>query len=199
MSNRLASIAMLALIGSALALPASAEIPSFERVRVLPAPQPISDAELTDQFGDTVRLSSLQGRVTFVLFGFTNCPDACPTAMARLRELYDARTLKDRDVAYVMISVDGQRDTPAAMKEFLAKYSPAFIGLTAEPAHVKPIATQFSAAFFKGHAGHDGRYDVAHSPQIFVLDTEGRLRAEMFSASIEAMTGVANALLDEAR
>jgi len=199
MSNRLASIAVLALIGSALALPASAEIPSFERVRVLEAPRPISDAELTDQFGDTVRLSSLQGRVTLVLFGFTNCPDACPTAMARLRELYDARTLKDRDVAYVMISVDGQRDTPAAMKEFLAKYSPAFIGLTAEPARVKPIATQFSAAFFKGHADHGGGYDVAHSPQIFVLDTEGRLRAEMFSASIEAMTGVANALLDEAR
>lgn len=199
MRNRIASIALLSLIGGALALPASAEIPSFERVRVLEAPRSIADAELTDQYGDTVRLTSLQGRVTFVLFGFTNCPDACPTAMARLRELYDARTLKDRDVAYVMISVDGQRDTPAAMKEFLAKYSPAFIGLTAEPARVKPIATQFSAAFFKGHAGHDGGYDVAHSPQIFVLDTEGRLRAELFSASLEAMTGVANALLDEAR
>jgi cytochrome oxidase Cu insertion factor (SCO1/SenC/PrrC family) len=85
------------------------------------------------------------------------------------------------------------------MKEFLAKYSAEFVGLTAPPAKVKPIVDQFSAAFVKGAHDHSGGYDVAHSPQIFVLDPAGQLRAELYGASIEAMTGVAAALVAEAR
>jgi protein SCO1/2 len=118
--------------------------------------------------------------------------------MERLRELQHSGLVADDDAAYVMISVDGERDTPAAMQAFLAKYSNEFIGLTADPNRVTPIAQQFSAMFFKGsrHA-HDAGYDVAHSPQIFVLDRRGRVRAEVYSASLEAMAGVANALLRE--
>jgi protein SCO1 len=184
---------------SVLATSGRAEIPSFDRVRVLSAPRAIADAELTDQHGDPFRLGALRGKVTFVLFGFTNCPDVCPLAMERLRELHDAKTLDSADVTYAFVSVDGERDTPAAMKEFLAKYSREFVGLTAPPARVKPIVEQFSAAFFKGAHDHRGRYDVAHSPQIFVLDTTGQLRAEIYGASIEAMTGVAQALGAETR
>jgi protein SCO1/2 len=179
-------------------LPANADIPAYDRVRVLETPKPIHSAELTDQDGAAFELSDLQGKVAFVLFGFTNCPEACPMSMQRLRELQHSALLADDDVAYVMISVDGERDTPAAMKAFLAKYSSEFIGLTAEPSRVTPIAAQFSAMFFKGSRNpHDGHYDVAHSPQIFVLDPAGRVRAEVYSASLEAMAGVAGALLQE--
>jgi protein SCO1/2 len=183
-----------------VAVPAAwAEIPAFDRVRVLSAPRAIADAELTDQNGEPFRLDALHGKVAFVLFGFTNCPDVCPLAMERLRELHDAKTLDPADVSYVMISVDGERDTPAAMKAFLAKYSAEFVGLTAASARVKPISNQFSVAFFKGAVHeHGGGYEVAHSPQIFVLDAAGRLRAEIYGASIEAMTGVATALAAEA-
>ena len=179
-------------------LPANAEIPAYDRVRVLETPKPIHSAELTDQDGAPFELSDLQGKVAFVLFGFTNCPDACPMSMQRLRELQHSALLADDHVAYVMISVDGERDTPAAVKAFLAKYSSELIGLTAEPSRVAPIAAQFSAMFFKGSRNpHDGHYDVAHSPQIFVLDPAGRVRAEVYSASLEAMAGVAGALLRE--
>jgi protein SCO1/2 len=177
---------------------ANADVPSYERVRVLETPKPIGDATLTDQDGVPFKLADLRGKVTFVLFGFTNCPDACPLSMERLRELQHSGLLAADGVAYVMISVDGERDTPAAMKAFLAKYSSEFIGLTAEPSRVTPIAAQFSAMFFKGARNpHDGHYDVAHSPQIFVLDRAGRVRAEVYSASLEAMAGVAKALLRE--
>ena len=178
--------------------PASADIPSYDRVRVLEAPRLIADAVLTDQNGASFKLTDLRGEIAFVLFGFTNCPDACPLSMERLRELNHSGLVAANDVAYVMISVDGERDTPAAMKAFLAKYSSEFIGLTADPNLVQPIAQQFSAMFFKGsrHA-HDGGYEVAHSPQIFVLDRKGRVRAEVYGASVEAMAGVAHALLDE--
>jgi protein SCO1/2 len=156
---------------------AHADLPALERVRVLETPRPIADAELVDQDGRAFPLTRLRGRVAFVLFGFTSCPDACPASMERLRQLQSSGGLDAEDVAYVMISVDGERDTPQALRLFLAKYSTGFIGLTAAPRDVEPIAKSFSAAFFKGHAGHGGHYDVAHSPQIFVVDANGLLRA----------------------
>jgi protein SCO1/2 len=173
------------------------EIPSLDRIRVLSSPRPIADAELTDQFGEPFRLSSLGGRVAFVLFGFTNCPDVCPLSMERLRELNQSGELEIDDVAYVLISVDGERDTPDQMKAFIEKYSDDFIGLTGEPEAVRYIASEFSAPFFKGHEDHGGHYDVTHSPQIFVLDQEGRLRAEAYNAPLESMVGIADALIAE--
>jgi protein SCO1/2 len=176
---------------------ARAEVPQLDRVRIVEAPRAIADAELTDEEGRTTRLHDLRGRVSFVLFGFTNCADVCPLTMERLGQLRDSGGLNSADVAYVMVSVDGDRDTPAVMKEFLARYPEEFIGLTAAPNRVTPVAEQFAAAFFKGaHTAH-GKYDVAHSPQIFVLDAAGNLRAELFGASIESMTAVALALLAE--
>ena len=116
---------------------------------------------LSDHNGQRRTLADFRGKVVLVFFGYTNCPDACPLSMERLRELNHSGLVAADDVAYVMISVDGERDTPAAMKAFLAKYSSEFIGLTADPSRVQPIAQQFSAAFFKGsrHA-HDGGYEV---------------------------------------
>lgn len=172
------------------------DIPNFDRVRVLPSPRQIDDAELTNQHGEPFRLSSLHGRVSFVLFGFTNCPDVCPLAMQRLRALHRSGELDREDVAYVLISVDGERDTPARLKAFLKEYSDDFIGLTGEPDAVQQIASDFSAAFFKGHADHGGHYDVTHSPQFFLLDEEGRLRAELYSAPLESMVGIANVLIE---
>ena len=190
-------VCALCLLAVSPAHDAWGEIPGFDRVRVLPAPRLIGDAELTNQNGEPFKLSTLHGSVAFVLFGFTNCPDVCPLAMQRLRELYQSGELARDDVAYVLISVDGERDTPAKMKDFLEKYSTDFIGLTGDPVAVRDIASDFSAAFFKGHADHGGQYDVTHSPQLFMLDQEGRLRAEIYNAPLESMVGIANALIEE--
>ena len=176
---------------------AHAEVPKLDRVRVVETPRPIADAAFTDEEGRTAHLNDLRGKVVFVLFGFTNCADVCPLTLERLGQFRDGSGLNAADVAYVMISVDGERDTPAVMKEFLARYPAEFIGLTAPPNQVTPVAQQFSAAFFKGAHDAHGHYDVAHSPQIFVLDAAGDLRAELFGASIESMTAVALALLAE--
>jgi len=177
---------------------AEAAVPSHERIRVLEPARTIGEAQLTDQNGGAVALSSIRGSVTFVLFGYTNCPDACPTGMERLRELHDSGAIPhDVKVKYVLISVDGDRDTPAAMKAFLAKYSRDFIGLTASPTTVKPIAAQFAASFFAGAHDHADHYTVAHSPQIFVVDPAGNVRAEVYGASLDAMADVARALSTE--
>jgi len=177
---------------------ANAAVPNHERIRVLDTARPVGEARLTNQNGDEVALSSLRGSVTFLLFGYTNCPDACPTGMERLRELRDSGTIPhDVKVKYVLISVDGDRDTPAVLKAFLAKYSPDFIGLTASPSTVKPVAARLSASFFAGAHDHADHYTVAHSPQIFIVDPVGNVRAEVYGASLEAMADVARALSAE--
>src|SRR6187397_530990 len=79
----------------------------------------LADAAFTDEEGRATRLRDLRGKVVFVLFGFTNCADVCPLTMERLGQFRDGSGLNSADVAYVMISVDGERDTPAVMKEFL--------------------------------------------------------------------------------
>jgi len=193
LSRRLGVAAVAALAVAT----AAAEVPKLDRVRVVETPRAIADAAFTDEDGRSARLQDLRGRVAFVLFGFTNCADVCPLTLERLGQLRDTGGLNSADVAYVMITVDGERDTPAVMKEFLARYPEEFIGLTAPPSRVTPVAEQFSAAFFKGAHNAHGGYDVAHSPQIFVLDAAGNLRAELFGASIESMTAVALALLAE--
>ncbi len=101
-------------------------------------------------------------------------------------------------MAYVIITVDGERDTPEVMREYLQKVSPDFIGLTGDSAAIKPIAADFRASFYKEGSGSDNdNYDVTHSTQMFMLDPAGRVRAEMYGASVEAMSGVALALLKE--
>ena len=186
-----------AVAAALLTTTGQADVPRLDRVRVVETPRAIADAALINEEAQPIRLQELRGKVAFVLFGFTNCADVCPLAMERLAQLHDSGSLSSADVSYVMISVDGERDTPAAMKAFLSRYPEEFVGLTATPNRVTPIAEQFSAAFFKGaHSAH-GEYDVAHSPQIFVLDAAGNLRAELFGASIESMTAVALALLGE--
>lgn len=190
-----AIVAAASLLSGQLSL---ADLPSYDRVRVLAAPIDLEDAELTDQDGQAFSLSALRGRVALIFFGFTNCPDVCPVAMEKFRQFRRSEVVDAGRTAFVMISVDGDRDTPAVMKAYLAQFSSDFIGLTAPPAEVKPLAAQFSAAFFKRAtgAGH-GDYTMAHSPQVFVVDPRGRLRAEMYSASLEAMGGITAALLAE--
>jgi len=175
---------------------AADSLPSFDRVRLLQTARNISDAELTDQDGDPFKLSQLHGRVGLVFFGFTNCPDVCPVALERLKQLIESAGPELDDVAYVMISVDGERDSPKVLKSYLARFSPKFIGLTGDPRDVKAIAAEFSVAFFKG-SGAEEAYTISHSPQVFVVDRDGQLRAEFYNASIEAMAGVTRALLRE--
>ena len=96
----------------------------------------------------------------------------------------------------VLISVDGERDTPEVLEAFLARFSADFVGLTAPAGQVRELALRFSAPFFKDPP-RDGAYLVQHSTRVYALDKQGRLRAELFEASAEATTAIAQALLAE--
>ncbi|MCX5672347.1 MAG: SCO family protein [Planctomycetota bacterium] len=192
-------IAALTCLGAGTAAGATQRetLPSLERVYVNPEPWPIADFVLTDHNGQERRFSSLRGQPVLVLFGFTHCPDVCPSTLLRLRALHGAQGGALRAAKIVMISVDGERDTPAALKAFLAPLSADFVGLTGAPSMTTTIAAQFSAVFFQEPAGKDGNYNVAHSGQIFVVDKRGRLRASFVDASIDDMAKVTAFLIQE--
>lgn len=176
----------------------AADIPQHDRVRVLVNPRLIPDFELIDRRGEKFQLRNLAGAPAMVFFGFTNCPDVCPMAMSKLKRFQNAAAGSLDEVAIVLISVDGQRDTPERMDAFLGRYSDDFIGLTGDAGVVKLIAKEFSAAFFKVASGDDDQdYSVSHSPQVFLLDSKGRLRAEFYDATVDAMVDVASAVKDE--
>jgi protein SCO1 len=192
----LVAASLVATAGS-LAEANDASLSSFERVMVPPAPKPIADFELTDQDGRNFRFSSLRGAPALMIFGFVHCPDICPTSLERLRLLKQSNP-ELKKVPVVMISVDAERDSAAALKGYLQHFSGEFIGLTGDPQHIRQIAAQFSAAFFKGAVNTtSGEYTVSHSGQVYAIDKAGNLRAELYDASLEAMAGVTKALLAE--
>lgn len=174
-----------------------ATLPSLERVTVLPAPVTIADFKLTDQDGKPRTLQSLRGAPTLIFFGFTHCPEVCPAAMTKLKLLHDSRGGALRAVQVVLISVDGERDTPAVMKQYLASFSPAFIGLTGNPRVVTDIAARFSAVAFKEQPDKAGNYQFFHSSQVFLVDQAGRLRASFTDASVENMGTLTYLVLNE--
>jgi len=174
-----------------------ATLPAYERVMLSPAPRPIADFELTDQDGRSFRFSSLRGEPALLIFGYVHCPDVCPLSLQKLKLLKESKRDLTK-VPVIMISVDTERDSAAALKEFMGHFSGDFIGLTGDPQRIQQIAAQFSAAFFKGQASSaTGNYDVGHSGQVYAIDKDGNLRAEFYGADLDAMAGVTRALLEE--
>jgi protein SCO1/2 len=164
-------------------------------VLVTEPPKPVADFALTDQDGRPFDFSRLRGRPALVFFGFTHCPDVCPAALAKLKLLH-ARDAELARVQVVFISVDGNRDTPEAVKAYLAPLSQQFLGLTGDPELVRDVAARFAAAFFKGQPGGDAQdYEVQHSSQIYLVDAAGDLRAEFYDAPLDTMATLTRAVL----
>lgn len=178
------------------ASPALKPMPALERVMGMASPRPVTDFELTDHTGVRKRFSALAGQPTLVFFGFTNCPDICPTTMQKLAQLKAANAAELAKLQVVLISVDGERDTPEAMSAYLKQFSKDFTGLTGPAQEVREIALRFSAPFFKD-APKNGKYLVQHSSRVYALDKQGRLRAELYDAPAESALAVARTLLAE--
>jgi protein SCO1/2 len=162
-----------------------------ERVQRAATPKPVVDFELTDQLGKPRKFSNFRGAPVLVFFGFTNCPDVCPTSMQQLKLLKQSQDRDLRRAQVVMISVDGGRDTPAQLKAYLEPMSKSFVGLTGPPLKVRGIAAQFSAVFFKGApSDKSGAYKVEHTSQVYLVDSAGNLRATFFNAPLETLRSV---------
>ncbi len=190
---------LVGVLVTACALPSAASaLPAQERVRIIDPPRAIGDFELTDQQGRPFRFETLTGRPVLVVFGFTSCPDICPTILGNLNMLAADYADELEDTAIVFVSVDGARDTPERLNAFLGHYSGEFIGLVGDTNAVQRVASKFRAVFYPERPDpSSGHYNVAHSVQVFAVDRQGRLRAEYHNASLAAMATVTAALAAE--
>lgn len=145
---------------------------------VIDPPAPMPEIQLTDQNGRPFKLSSLRGKVVLLYFGYTNCPKECPLTMAHLKQAVDQLGNRSKDVQVVMISTDPTRDTRQAMKEFLDKFNPAFIGLTGTPDELAKTWKDYGVTVENG--------GETHSYFIYVIDQSGNLRETFFPDSLPA-------------
>ncbi|TLY70515.1 MAG: SCO family protein, partial [Gammaproteobacteria bacterium] len=127
---------------------------------------------LTDHLGRPFTAAALQGRPSLVFFGFTHCPDVCPSTLVKLAQLKRVGALPGVQVLFV--SVDPQRDTPTALGLYVHAFDPDFIGLTAEPSAIKRIAREFGVAVNRVDLP-GGDYTMDHSAVVFLLDRRGRM------------------------
>ena len=155
---------------------------------VLKPPRPLAPMTLTDQHGAPVTAESLAGRWTVLFFGFTHCPDVCPTTLARLagvqRRLPEA--VRPR-VRFMLVSVDPMRDTPERLAEYVGQFGQDFVGATAPLGELAPLLRELGVSYaypaqehgeHAGHAGHGApAYTVTHSETLYVLDPKARLHA----------------------
>jgi protein SCO1 len=131
---------------------------------------------LVDQNGKPFGDSDLKGKWHLVFFGYTNCPDTCPTALNEL-SLALERLGKERDaVAIVFITVDPERDTPEVLKPYVANFDAPIVALTGTAEEVAQAAKAYRVYYAK-HPRPDGGYDMDHSAVIYVMDPQGRFAA----------------------
>lgn len=190
---------VLGLLTVLMGAAAMAAAPAPERTLLADPPRAIADFQLEDQTGKTVKLADFRGAPVLIFFGFTHCSTACPTMLHQLRELERQHKAQLGKTRIVIISVDGERDTPAAMQDWLKPLSQNFIGLTGAPAQVHNIAAGFSATFFKVQGQKAGEYSVEHNSQVFLVDAQGRLRATFFNAPLATMAEVTQSVAKESK
>ncbi len=154
---------------------------------VLEAPRPLPEFELVDHGGQPFRQDSLSGHWSILFFGFTRCPDVCPTTLhtlARASELLD-NLPEERRPRVIFVSVDPVRDDPEALARYVSWFDARFVGVTGELAGVQALTDGLGVAvsYVREPAGED--YTVDHTAALFLVDPRTRLRA-IFSSPHEA-------------
>ena len=141
--------------------------PAFRGQAITP-PLPAAEIHMPDQNGNVFQLSAQHGKVVLVFFGFLNCPDECPLTMAHLAQAL--KTLGDgaQNVQVVLVSTDPVRDTPQAMKEYLANFNPTFLGITGTQDQLQQIWNNYGVMVLDG--------GETHSAYVYVIDQNSDLR-----------------------
>ena len=133
------------------------------------AAQPPAAFVLTDQDGRAIREADLLKKPTVVFFGYTFCPDACPTTLARLTALMKSLGPEANRLNVAFITIDPARDTPAQMKSYLSAFDPRIVGLTGSPAAVDKAAKEYGV-FYQKAPLPGGGYSMDHSTAVYLVD-----------------------------
>lgn len=134
------------------------------------------DFSLTDHTGKQRSLSDFKGKAVVVFFGFTHCPDVCPTTLAELAAVTQQLGPQAEKVQVLFVSVDPERDTPALLAKYVPSFDPRFLGLVGDKEATEKMAKEFKVFYQKVPGKTEGSYAVDHTAGSYVFDTEGRIR-----------------------
>ena len=131
---------------------------------------------LTDQNGRSRTLADFRGKVVALFFGYTHCPDVCPTTLAELSGVMKALGSDAGRLQVLFATVDPERDTPGVLSRYVTAFDPRFLGLYGDAAATRRAARQFKVYYEKHEGDAPGAYTMDHSAGIYILDSRGRLR-----------------------
>jgi protein SCO1/2 len=163
-----------AVAGFCLAVRLEHQGPQLVSGTWLPQPKSVADFRLFDTHGRPFTRRELAAGPTLVFFGFTHCPDVCPTTLVKLAAI--SRTAPPPRARVLFISIDPQRDTPSLLAEYLRAFDPQFEGLTGEPGAISALAASFGVAVNRVELP-GGDYTMDHSAVVFLVDERARIAA----------------------
>jgi protein SCO1 len=162
------SVAFLAGLVACAGLALLLAGPAVQQVAAIGGP-----FRLTDQNGRTVTDEDFKGHPFLVFFGYTHCPDICPTTLFEISEMLRALGPDADRARALFITVDPERDTAAVMKDYLSNFDPHVAGLTGDPAQIAAVAKTYRA-YYKKVPLDDGGYTMDHMAVIYLMDKDGR-------------------------
>jgi len=201
----LKSLAAAAALGVALAvagcdrLPQSlgGSAPAFSSIDITGADY-ARELRLPDANGRLRSLDEFKGKVTVVFFGYTHCPDVCPTTMVELAALKKSLGADGARVQPIFVTVDPERDTPAVLGAYVANFGPDFIALRGDAAQTQAAAKEFKIFYAKVPGSTEASYTMDHTAGSYVFDTSGRVRLfTRYGADPKGLRSDVQRLLDE--
>jgi protein SCO1 len=170
LSGLIVLLAIIGLISAAFARPYTFHGSVYQ------PPMTAADFSLTNTDGQRFQLSQQRGQLVLLFFGYTNCPDECPATLAVMKQLFVQLGSQSNRVNFVFVTVDPQRDNPAQIRAFLAKYNTSFIGLSGSSAELTPVWKAYGVYQDLPINSTVSEYQVTHSTQVYLIDPQGQLR-----------------------
>ncbi len=174
-SSRRLLAAIAAVLSTALAACGGGSGTQFKNVDITGADYG-KDFSLVDHAGKTRTLSDFRGKAVIVFFGYTHCPDVCPTTLAELKMAKDQLGPDAGRVQVLFVTVDPERDTRDVLARYVPAFDPSFIGLRGDPAETAKVAKDFKVFYQKVPGTRPDNYSVDHTAGSYVFDPQGRLR-----------------------
>jgi protein SCO1/2 len=169
------SAAALALGAGGWLAACTQQAPAFASIDVTGASY-ARDFELTDHTGTVRHLADFKGKVVVMFFGYTQCPDVCPTTMAELAEVKRSLGADGSRVQGVFVTVDPERDTPELLKAYVSNFGPDMLGLRGTPEQTQAAAKEFKVFYSKVPGKTATSYTIDHTAGSYILDAQGRVR-----------------------
>ena len=195
---KLIAASALSISAAAVLTACSPDGPAFRGVNITGADY-ARDFSLTDHHGQLRSLKDFRGKVVVVFFGFTQCPDVCPTSMQELAEVKAALGADGERLQGIFISVDPERDTLEMLKAYMENFDPSFLALRPTPEQLPALAKDFKIYYKKVDGTTPTSYTLDHSAGSYLYDPQGRLRFyHRYGSGTEALTEDVRLLLGEA-